>query len=89
MFKYAYWCSEVKEFKAIFAKVSLSDETYVGALKGLSILVGLTSTEDPEHQVDVLQEFRDCFALARRVKGRAWMKAHAQVFASHGSPLPP
>ena len=88
MFTYDYWCSEVLTFKAIFESPGLQDEVYVGALNGLSILVGYTIETDPGHKAEVIQEFRECFALAKQAKGVAWMRDHAMVFATHGSNMP-
>lgn len=88
MFTYDYWCSEVQTFKDIFASVDFPERVYVGALSGLSILVGFTIEADPGHKVEVIREFKECFALAKRVKGRAWMQAHAVVFATHDPHLP-
>ncbi len=88
MFTYDYWCSEVLTFKTIFEQPGLQDEVYVGALNGISVLVGFTIEADPGHKVEVIQEFRECFALAKQVKGQAWMQAHAVLFATHDPHLP-
>lgn len=87
MFTYEFWLAEVQVFREIFARDDRPEQVYVLALSGLTHLAASVTQTDPAHKDDVMQDFREGFALAKKVKGTEWVLDHIEVISTHG-PMP-